>query len=263
MVSRWRKTLPGELAAEALGTFVLICFGTGSVAMSVAALNQSGRGKVPFEASGDWLLICLGWGFGVAFAVYVAGGVTGAHLNPAVTLAMAARRGFAWSKVLPYWAAQVAGAFLGATLVYILYHNAIGSFESANDIVRDSKDGVATFGIFATFPAEYFSNSWIPLLDQIVGTAFLVGFVFAVIDEFNAPVKANLAPLLIGLIVVVIGISFGPNAGYAINPAPDRGPRRLAALAGRGKNALPGDYANVCFYMWVPIRGPLIGGTRG
>src|SRR4051794_7157109 len=95
---RWQQTVVGNLVAEAFGTFILVAFGTASVAMSVAALNQSDRGKVPFDGSGDWLLICLGWGFGVTFGVYAAGGVTGAHLNPAVTLAMALRRGFAWSK---------------------------------------------------------------------------------------------------------------------------------------------------------------------
>jgi glycerol uptake facilitator protein len=260
---RWQRTLLGDLVAEAFGTFILIAFGTGSVAMSVAALNQSGRGKVPFDGSGDWLLICLGWGFGVTFGVYAAGGVTGAHLNPAVTLAMALRRGFAWSKVPGYWLAQIVGAFLGAALVYMLYHDSIAAFESANHIVRDSKDGVATFGIFATFPAKYFDNPWIPLLDQVVGTAFLVAFVFAVIDEYNAPVKSNLAPLIIGLIVVVIGISFGANAGYAINPARDLGPRLLAGVAGWGANAIPGNYANMGGYMWVPIVGPLIGGALG
>jgi glycerol uptake facilitator protein len=260
---RWQQTVAGELVAEAFGTFLLIAFGTGSVAMSVAALNQSGRGRVPFEASGDWLLICFGWGFAVTFAVYVAGGVTGAHLNPAVTLALALRRGFAWGKVPSYWAAQVAGAFAGAALVYLLYHDAIAAFESANEISRGSAEGAATFGIFGTTPAPYLHSPWIPLIDQIAGTAFLVAFILAVRDEYNAPVKANLAPLIVGFIVVAIGISFGANAGYAINPARDLGPRLLAALAGWGESALPGNYGDVTAYMWVPIVGPLIGGAVG
>src|SRR5690349_23822143 len=110
----WRATAPGEYLAELIGTFILICFGDGVVAMAVAALNQSGRGTKIFDASGDWLLITWGWGFAVCFAVYVVGGVSGAHINPAVTLAFAARRGFPWRKVPGYIAAQMVGAFLGA-----------------------------------------------------------------------------------------------------------------------------------------------------
>src|SRR5689334_10846108 len=154
----WRATAPGEYLAELIGTFILICFGDGVVAMAVAALNQSGRGTKIFDASGDWLLIAWGWGFAVCFAVYVAGGVSGAHLNPAVTVAMAWRRGFAWVKVPGYIAAQCLGAFAGAALVYFNYRYAIGSFESANKIVRGTPDSVPTFSIFATFPAPYFDS---------------------------------------------------------------------------------------------------------
>src|SRR5436309_6256816 len=123
--ARWRRTTAGELASECIGTFILICFGDGVVAMAVAALNQSGRGTMIVQASGDWLLIAWGWGFAVTFAVYTVGGVTGAHLNPAVTLAFAARRDFPWRKVPGYMASQVVGAFLGAVLVYIVYKAAI------------------------------------------------------------------------------------------------------------------------------------------
>jgi glycerol uptake facilitator protein len=128
--------------------------------MAVAALNQSGRGTDIFAASGDWLIIGWGWGFAVAFGVYVAGGISGAHINPAVTLAFAARRGFPWRKVPGYIAAQVVGAFLGALLVYIVYKGAIDSYERANDITRGGPDSVTTFSIFATFPAKYLGN-WV------------------------------------------------------------------------------------------------------
>ena len=259
----WRATTAGELAAECLGTFILICFGDGVVAMAVAALNQSGRGEEIFVASGDWLLIAWGWGFAVAFGVYVAGGVSGAHINPAVTLAFAARRGFPWRKVPSYIAAQTVGAFLGALLVYIVYKGAIDSYERANDITRGDPDSVPTFSIFATFPAPYFGN-WIgPFIDQIVGTAFLVAFVFAIVDKFNQAVRANLAPLVVGFVVVAVGISFGANAGYAINPARDFGPRFLAWIAGWGEVAIPGNYANISGYLWIPIVGPLVGGLVG
>jgi glycerol uptake facilitator protein len=259
----WRRTTWGELVSELLGTFVLICFGDGVVAMAVAALNQSGRGTQIFAASGDWLIIGWGWGFAVAFGVYVAGGISGAHINPAVTLAFAARRGFPWRKVPGYIAAQLVGAFLGALLVYVVYKGAIDSYERVNHITRGDANSVPTYSIFATFPAKYLGN-WVgPLVDQIVGTAFLMAFIFAVVDERNQPVRANLAPVVIGFVVVAVGISFGANAGYAINPARDFGPRFFAWIAGWGKVAIPGDYGNVNSYLWIPIVGPCLGGLLG
>jgi glycerol uptake facilitator protein len=259
----WRRTTIGEYVAEFLGTMILIAFGDGVVAMAVAGLNQSGRGTEIFQASGDWLLIGWGWGFAVTFAVYAVGGVTGAHINPAVTVSLALRRGFPWNKVPGYIAMQVLGAFVGAALVYAVYKGAIDSYERANHITRGDPDSVPTYSIFATFPAKYLTNIVGPLVDQIVGTALLVGLVFAVTDEVNQPVRANLAPLLVGFIVVAVGISFGANAGYAINPARDFGPRMFALVAGWGKVAFPGDYGNVNTYFWIPIVGPLIGGPIG
>jgi glycerol uptake facilitator protein len=260
---RWQQSTLGELVSEFLGTFIIIAFGDGVVAMVVAALNQSGRGKTPFVSEADWLLIAWGWGFAVAFGVWVAGGVSGAHLNPAVTLAQAARRKFPWSKLPAYWAAQVLGAFVGAALVYFNYKSAIDSFQVANHIVKGLPNSVPTYSIFATFPAKYF-HSWTgPFFDQVIGTAFLVGFIFAVTDEFNAPVKNNLAPLIVGFIVVAIGLSYGANAGYAINPARDFGPRLWAWIAGWKTIAMPGDYGNINTYFWIPIVGPLVGALVG
>jgi glycerol uptake facilitator protein len=262
-IRRWRASLTGELAAEFLGTFVLICFGTGAVAMAVAALNQSGRGTEIFQASGDWLIIAWGWGLAVTLGVYVAGGVTGAHLNPAVTLANALRRDFPWSKVLPYMGAQLVGAFVGAFLVYTVYHVAIGSYEGAHHIVRGTQDSATTFSIFATTPAGYFDNWWGPFLTEVVGTALLVGVIFALTDRRNQPPMGNIAPFVVGLVVVAIGISFGANSGYAINPARDLGPRLMTWIEGWKSIAVPGDYANLSGYMWIPIVGPLIGGVIG
>jgi glycerol uptake facilitator protein len=260
---RWQQTTAGELVAEFLGTFVIIAFGDGVVAMVVAALNQSGRGPKPFVAQADWLLIAWGWGFGVAFAVWVAGGVSGAHLNPAVTLAQAMRRAFPWRKVPSFWFAQVFGAFAAAALVYFNYHPAINAFHAANHIVKGTTASIPTFSIFATFPAKYF-HSWVgPFFDQVIGTGFLVGFIFAITDEFNAPVKANMTPLIVGFIVVAIGLSYGANAGYAINPARDFGPRLWAWIAGWKSIAMPGDYGNVNTYFWIPIVGPLVGAAVG
>ncbi|MER7916570.1 MULTISPECIES: MIP family channel protein [unclassified Streptomyces] len=265
---RARAGLLGECLAEFLGTFVLICFGCGVVAMAVAALPGSGRAATPttiFLAAGDWLLITWGWAMAVVFGVYVAGGVSGAHINPAVTLAMAVRRGFPWVKVLPYWFAQLVGAFTGAALVYLVYHQAIGAYDAAAPGPKVNGHTNASFSIFATFPAAYFHGGiWGPLIDQIVGTAFLVMFVVAVIDLRNQAVQSNLAPLITGFIVAAIGMSFGANAGYAINPARDFGPRLLTYAEGWGSLAFPGSLAGAFSgYWWIPIVGPLVGGVIG
>jgi glycerol uptake facilitator protein len=264
--------LYGELLSEFLGTFVILAFGDGVVAMAVAALPGSGRTAGPtviFQAAGDWLLITWGWAMAVAMAVWIAGGVSGAHLNPAVTLAFAVRRKFSWSKVLPYWGAQVLGAFVGAALVYLVYHSAIDAFDLANKTPKSGGQALATFSIFATFPAAYFHGAiaW-PLVDQIVGTMFLLIFVVALTDGRNSAIQSNLAPLGVGLAVAAIGMSYGANAGYAINPARDFGPRLFAFFAGWGKLALPGSYNNgmgfaFSGYFWIPIIGPLIGGILG
>jgi glycerol uptake facilitator protein len=263
--------LPGELMAEFLGVLCIIAFGDGVVAMAVAALPGSGRTATPttiFVGVGDWLLIAFGWAFGVAFAIWVAGGVSGAHLNPAVTLAFAVRRKFPWRKVAPYWGAQVLGAFVAAALVFLVYHYAINAYDAAAHTPKSGGNALATYSIFATFPAKYYAGSTVgPLIDQIVGTAFLVLFVVAVIDARNTAVGANLGPLVIGFIVAAIGISYGANAGYAINPARDFGPRLFAYFAGWGKVALPGSYSapgfSFSWYFWIPIVGPLIGGVIG
>jgi glycerol uptake facilitator protein len=262
----------GELLSEFFGTFVLLAFGDGVVAVAVAGLPGSGRAATPttiFLAAGDWLLITWGWAMAVAMGVWVAGGVSGAHINPAVTLAFAVRRKFSWAKVLPYWGAQIFGAFVGAALVWLVYVNAINQFNFAARTPKSGGQALATFSIFATFPAGYFRGGYGgPLIDQVVGTAFLLILVVALIDLRNTAVGSNLAPLGIGLAVAAIGMSFGPNAGYAINPARDFGPRLLAYFGGWGRVALPGTYhaplgPNFTGYFWIPIVGPLIGAVIG
>ncbi|MFI6346015.1 MIP/aquaporin family protein [Streptomyces sp. NPDC050560] len=263
-----RGGLFGECLAEFLGTFILISFGAGVVAMAVAGLPGSGRTEGPttfFLGAGDWLLIAWGWAFAVCFGVYVAGGVSGAHINPAVTLAFAVRRKFSWAKVVPYWFAQLVGAFAGAALVYGVYFDAIKAFEAASKDPKVNGHTLSTFSIFSTFPAPYFHGGiWGPLVDQIVGTAFLLMFIAALIDLRNTAVKANLGPLLTGFVVAAIGISYGANAGYAINPARDFGPRLLTYLAGWNELALPGSSAGAfSAYWWIPIVGPLVGAVVG
>jgi glycerol uptake facilitator protein len=182
-----------------------------------------------------------------------------------VTIAFAVRRKFPWRKVGPYIVAQVVGAFAGAALVYLLYYNAIDAYNKAVGTGRGDAKGLATYSIFATFPAPYFNGNAVgPLVDQIVGTAFLVMFVVAIIDMRNTAVQANLGPFMIGLAVAAIGISLGANAGYAINPARDFGPRLFAWMAGWGQTALPGTVDGAfSWYFWVPIVGPVVGGVIG
>jgi glycerol uptake facilitator protein len=258
---QWRRShgLFGECWAEFFGCFILISFGDGVVAMLWALVGSGRSGAGPLQSSGDWLLITWGWALAVTFAVYTAGGVSGAHINPAITLGSALRGGISWRKVPAYWVAQVLGCFIGAGLVFLVYNNAINHFDQVNHIVKGQPASVATYSTFATFPAPYFNTVLGPLIDQIVGTFFLALFVFAVTDELNLPVRGNLGPWVVGMIVMAIGISFGANAGYAINPARDFGPRIFALIAGWGKVAFPGDYLHISDYFWVPIVGPLVG----
>jgi glycerol uptake facilitator protein len=266
---RWRTGIIGDLWAEFFGTFIILTFGDGVVAM-LWALEGSGRSSQGvLNSSGDWLLITWGWALAVAFAVYVTGGISGAHLNPAISLGAAIRKQMPWSRVPKYWAAQVLGAFFGAALVFLVYNNAINHFDQVGHcgtvlkgctpIVKGTAASLGTYSTFATFPAPYFHSFLGPLIDQIVGTFFLALFVWAITDQFNSPVGSNMTPFMVGMVVMAIGISFGANAGYAINPARDFGPRVFAWIAGWGKEAMPGNYGNVNDYFWIPIVGPLIG----
>ncbi len=239
-----KSTLTAELLAEFLGTLVLILFGNGVVAM-VLLFGHSVPGEV---VNGGFTNITLAWGLAVTMGIYIAGKTSGAHLNPAVTVALAAFRGFSWGKVAPYIVAQVAGAFLGAGIVFWNYYPAFLKADPALD---------HTAGIFTTFPA-FPGQPMAGLLDQIIGTALLLLMIFAITDERNQP-PANLGPIMVGLVVVVIGMAFGGMHGYAINPARDFGPRLFTVVAGFKNNGLT-DGSNV---FWVPIVGPIIGGLIG
>lgn len=261
MMARLRAGIAGEMLSEFLGTFVLILLGCGSVALAIVGLPGSGRQTADFGPA-NWLIIAWGWGFAVVFGVYVAGKVSGGHINPAVTLAFAVFRGFPWRKVVPYWIAQVAGAFVAAATVYAVYVAAINAFNAQGNLTRP--ESLPTFAIFATFPAQYFGGSWVgPFVDQIVGTAILTGIIVALIDRRNVPPAANLHPFLIGMVVTVIGLTYGTNAGYAINPARDLGPRLWTYITGWGDIAFPGSFQYFAGYWWIPIAGPLVGGVIG
>lgn len=234
-----------ELAAEFFGTLILILFGNGVVAM-VVLFGHNIPGEI---VNGGYSNINFAFGIGVTMGVYVAGRISGAHINPAVTLAVAVFRGFSWVKVIPYMLAQTLGAFCAAGLVFWNYHPKFLAVDPGLD---------HTAGVFTTFPAFPDMPS-AGLFDQALGTAILVFLIFALIDNRNQPPQANLTPVLIGLIVVGIGMSFGGMHGYAINPARDFGPRLFTVLAGFKNNGL----TDGGFIFWVPIVGPLVGGLIG
>ncbi len=234
-----------EALAEFFGTAILITFGVGVVAQTVLSGNTAGSP----------LGIHLCWGIAVILGVYASAGVSGAHLNPAVTLALALRRGFPWRRVGPYVIAQVLGAFVGAAIVYLTYREAFATLDGG---VRQILGAQGTAGIFATYPAAYLSTFG-AFVDQVIGTALLVAMVFAISDERNAPPAASLAPVFVGLTVMAIGMGFGVNAGYAINPARDFGPRLFTALAGWGG----GVFTAANGYWWVPIVAPCVGAVVG
>ncbi len=226
---------------------ILILFGVGVVAQVVTGGFPSTTG-----ATGDYNSIAWGWGLGVAMAVFVAGRLSGAHLNPAVTIALAVFKGFSWRKVLPYIGAQMLGAFVAALLVRWSYADAIARV--------DPEHTQATQGIFSTSPDVGVS---IPtaFLDQIIGTAILVMVIFALTSAVNNPPLGNTAPLFIGLLVVGIGLGWGANAGYAINPARDFAPRLASYLTGYGDAWYSTNGPEL--YFWLPIVAPLIGGLIG
>lgn len=232
----------GEMAAEFLGTFILILFGVGVVAQVAAG------------GIGDHDSIAWGWGLGVMLGIYVAGQISGAHLNPAVTFALALFQKFPWSKVGPYAIAQLAGAFVAALIVRWNYSEVIAKIDPGHTIKSQ--------GIFSTLPG----NGTLPvsdmgaLRDQIIGTAILVLLVFAITDSRNSAPLANMTPFIVGLVVVAIGMAWGTNAGYAINPARDLGPRLASFITGYG-GAFRDQYGSL--YFWIPIVGPLIGAAVG
>jgi len=234
--------LVGEVAAEFAGTMILILFGVGVVAQVVAG------------GFGDHDSIAWAWGLGVMLGVYTAGRISGAHLNPAVTIALAAFAGFPWRKVLPYILAQSFGAFVAALLVRWNYTEALHKVDPFLTI--------KTQGVFSTLPGNGVLpvTEWGAFRDQIIGTAILLFMILAITDLAGTPPGSNLAPFIIGLLVVAIGMAWGTNAGYAINPARDFGPRLASFITGYG-GAMRDQYGNL--YFWVPIIAPIIGGLVG
>jgi glycerol uptake facilitator protein len=234
--------LVGELAAEFAGTLILILFGVGVVAQVVA-------GKL-----GDHDSIAWAWGLGVMLGVYVAGRISGAHLNPAVTIALAVFKGFSWRKVAPYCVAQFVGAFGAALIVRWNYSEVLSAL--------DPKHTVKSQFIFSTLPGNGALpvGHWGAFRDQVIGTAILLFLILAITDAANSAPGSNLTPFVIGLLVVGIGMAWGTDAGYAINPARDFGPRLASYLTGF-HNAFKDQSGYL--YFWIPIVGPIIGGVIG
>lgn len=244
-----RENLMGQCIAEFIGTGLLIFFGVGCVSALVVAGVQMGQWE-----------ISIVWGLGVAMAIYVTGGVSGAHLNPAVTLALTTFKGFDRKKVLPYIISQILGAFSSAGLVYLLYRNLFIAFEKENGIVRGSVESLATAGIFSTYPNALLNN-FQAFSVEVVITAILMLTILAVGDDKNGAPKGHMSAVLVGIVIAVIGGSFGPLTGFAMNPARDFGPKLFAYIAGWGSVAFTGGLTNP--YFWVPILGPICGAQAG
>jgi glycerol uptake facilitator protein len=220
---------------ELIGTMILIIFGGGVVAGCV--LNKTS------SAQGGWIVITFGWGLGLTAAIYAVGHISGAHLNPAVTIGFALIGQFAWTNVLPYVIAQLIGAFIGATLVWLHYY----------PHWKETTDQAAKLAVFSTSPSINHKPS--NFFSEVFGTFMLVMGLLAIgANEFTE----GLNPLIVGLFIVVIGMSLGGTTGYAINPARDLGPRIahfLLPVEGKGHSGWS--------YAWVPVLGPIIGGGLG
>jgi len=237
--------LAKEALAELMGTMVLCTFGVGSVAQFVLAKQEFG---------GYWS-VNWGWGLGVAYGIYWSGGVSGGHINPAVTLALAVCGRFKWHKLPVYWTAQIIGAILGSALAFGVYHDYLTEYAGG---LRSTTGANATAGVWSTYPPPFVSN-WTGFADQVLGTALFVGTIFALLDNKNIGVGSNMAPFLIGLIVLTMGTTFGINAGFGLNPARDLGPRIFTSMA--GWNGTPfSTHDNWWIY---PILGQLVGGVVG
>lgn len=221
--------------AEFIGTMILIVLGDGVVAGVLLKQSKS-------ENAG-WMVIVIAWGLAVTFAIYAVGGYSGAHINPAVTLALALNGNFPWADVPAYWLAQLLGAFAGATIVWLHYLPHWKATENKE----------AKLAVFCTVPAI---RSTLPnFVSEFIGTMVLIlGLLFIGANRF----ADGLNPLVVGALISAIGFSLGGTTGFAINPARDLGPRLahfILPIAGKGSSDWP--------YSWIPVIGPLAGSIAG
>ena len=223
-----------KFLAEVFGTGALVLLGDGVVAGVLLARSKA-------QNSG-WIVIALAWGLAVFAGVVIAGPISGAHLNPAVTLAVAMNGGIPWSEVPVYWAGEMLGAFLGAVIVFLHYYPHWAETESAD----------LKLAVFSTGPAIR-SPLW-NFVSEVIGTFVLIFVIFAFANGGKATGLASLGALPVALLVVVIGLSLGGTTGYAINPARDLGPRIAHFLL-----PIPGKRDSDWSYSWIPVVGPLVG----
>jgi glycerol uptake facilitator protein len=225
--------------AEFIGTLILILLGDGVVA---AVLLRNSKA----EHSG-WIVITFGWGMAVAIAVYAVVAVSGAHINPAVTVGLASVGVLPWAQVPGYIIAQLLGAFVGAVLVWLTYY----------DHWKETDDPVLKLGVFSTIPQ--IRNTVPNFVTEVIGTAMLLFGVLALVAH-TAPFSQGgiIFPLLVGFLVLAIGLSLGGPTGYAINPARDLGPRIAHAVL-----PIPGKGDSDWSYSWIPVVAPLVGGIIG
>ncbi|MFK3723618.1 MIP/aquaporin family protein [Pseudomonas monteilii] len=242
-------TLRAQCLAEFLGTALLIFFGTGCV----AAMKVAGAGFGLWEIS-------IVWGIGVSMGIYLTAGISGAHLNPAVSIALWLFAGFERRKVPFYILAQVLGAFCSAALVYTLYSNLFFDFEQSHGMVRGSVESLELASIFSTYPNAALGVGQAFLVEVVI-TAILMGVIMALTDDNNGLRRGPMAPLLIGLLIAVIGSAMGPLTGFAMNPARDFGPKLMTFLAGWGEVSLTGG-RDIPYFL-IPIVAPILGACLG
>ena len=238
--------------AEIIGTASILLFGCGVVAGVLLDKSKSN--------GAGWIVITFAWAIGVTLGIYASGQFSGAHLNPAVTIALWLFACFDGKKVIPYIISQTAGAFGGALVCFVIYYNLFGTYETAHQMVRGSPESLYLASIFSTYPAPELSI-WHAALVEVVITSMLMGMIMALTDDGNGVPKGPLAPLLIGILVAVIGASTGPLTGFAMNPARDFGPKLFTWFAGWGNIAMTGG-RDIPYFI-VPIIAPLLGACLG
>ncbi|AWK13424.1 MIP/aquaporin family protein [Candidatus Fukatsuia symbiotica] len=248
-MSETSPALKNQCIAEFLGTALLIFFGVGCV----ASLKLAGASFSQWEVS-------VIWGMGVAMAIYLTAAISGAHLNPAVTVALWLFACFERHKVIPYVLAQIAGAFCGAAVVYGMYYNLFIDFEQTHHILRGSTENLDLAAIFSTYPNPHLSVLQAFIVETII-TAILMCMILALTDDGNGIPRGPLAPLLIGILIAVIGASVGSLTGFALNPARDFGAKIFAYLAGWGDIVFTGG-RDIPYFL-VPIFAPIVGALLG
>lgn len=240
-----KSSLAKETLAEFLGTLIMVVLGCGCVAQ--ATLSRGHFGGI--------VTISVGFAMAVAMAIYVTGGVSGGHINPAVSFAMCLFGRMKWFKLPFYAGAQFLGGFVGAAVLFGIYYDGLMSFAGGKLLIVGEN---ATAHIFATYPAPYLSlvNAF---ADQVLATMFLLVVVFAIFDSRNLGAPKGLEPIVIGLLIIVVSSSLGLNSGCAMNPARDLSPRLFTALAGWGFEVF--TVGNN--FWWIPVVGPLVGAVIG